>query len=62
MKAKVLCPILVYNEKTYQEGANVEVASDTDLAMLIRERCVEELPEKVMERVKGSVKTEERRK
>jgi hypothetical protein len=62
MKAKVLCAILVYNGETYHEGEDVEAASDTELAMLIRERCVMALPEKAPERVKTSVKIEERRK
>lgn len=62
MKAKVLCPILVYNENTYHEGEYVEVTSDSELAMLVRERCVMSLPEKATERIRTNAKSEERRK
>ena len=58
MSEKVICPVLVYNGRTYLKGDTLEVKSDTELEVLIRERCVEKpIEKKGAARVRGGIKS-----
>jgi hypothetical protein len=63
MRVKVSCAIMVYNGETYHNGDYLEIASDTERQILIRERCIVELSEKkVSPRAESNGKTQGGRK
>jgi hypothetical protein len=63
MRVKVTCAIMVYNGETYHNGDYLEIESDTELQILIRERCIVDLAEKkTVARADNNVKTQVRRK
>ena len=54
MRVKVLCNVLVYNGELYRKGDYLEVESEEERAILIRERCIRGIEEKKASKSAGN--------